>query len=162
MRAFHLPTPKRRKRPHRRAEISRRSALTAWAGLDDRWRQLLFHHRVKWCVGSQQFCFESSPSGRRCRRNPRAQLVPLFHPMLTPMYVGRAMACTHDHAPLSKRTSPMCVSVRCAQHQHRADRQRAPHGPASWVGLYWSFTLGSSSLVLRTRAQPISNIGVTQ
>jgi hypothetical protein len=28
--------------------------------------------------------------------------------MLTPMYVGRAMACTHDHAPLSKRTSPMC------------------------------------------------------
>ena len=25
-----------------------RSALTAWTGLDDRWRQLLFHHRVEW------------------------------------------------------------------------------------------------------------------
>jgi|SRR5687767_4016594 len=57
------------------------------------------------------------PSRLRCCRNPRAQLAPLFRPMLTQMYVGGAMACTHDDAPLSKRISPMFPSAvhKCTQ-----------------------------------------------
>src|SRR6476646_312768 len=60
---------------------------------------------------SLHFCFERSPAGRRCCRNPRAQLGPLFRPMLTQMYVGGVMACTHDHAPPSNRIPPMFPSA---------------------------------------------------
>jgi len=47
-------------------------------------------------------------------RNPRAQLGPLFRPMLTQMYVGGVMACTHgsrsfQHASLGN------VPVTCSQ-----------------------------------------------
>src|SRR4029453_1060262 len=80
-------------------------------GLGHRWRHFLFHRRVEWRIGSLHLCFERSPSGRRCCRNSRAQLLPLFRPMLTQMYVGGVMACTHDHAPLSKDISPMFPSA---------------------------------------------------
>jgi hypothetical protein len=57
-------------------------------------RQLLFRHRVEWRICSLQLGFERSSAGRRCRSNPRAQLVPLLRPVLTPMYVAGVMACT--------------------------------------------------------------------
>src|SRR5688572_12434687 len=74
-------------------------------------------------IGSLHLCFERSPSGSRCCRNPRAQLVPLLRPMLTQMYVGGAMAGTHDYAPLSKRIPPVFASAahKCTlNHPQRA------------------------------------------
>ena len=70
------------------------------AGLDRRWQRILLGRRVECRIGSHHLCFErSAPARRRCR-NSRAQLVTLFRPMLTQMYVGPLMACTHDdHAP---------------------------------------------------------------
>src|SRR4029453_853590 len=53
----------------------------------------------------------ASAAGGRAPPNPRAQFVPLLRPMLTQMYVGGVMACTHAHAPPSKPISPMCPSA---------------------------------------------------
>jgi|tagenome__1003787_1003787.scaffolds.fasta_scaffold20647220_2 hypothetical protein len=40
------------------------------------------------------------------RRDPRPQLVSLLLPLLTPMDVGRVMACAHNGVPQIERINP--------------------------------------------------------
>jgi hypothetical protein len=47
-------------------------------------------------VSALHLRFERGTSDGWSRRNPRAQLVPLLLPLLTPMDVGRVMACAHN------------------------------------------------------------------
>jgi hypothetical protein len=95
-----------RSRPRRNVVPLRR---TEHLRLDHRW-PFLSRQQVERRIRSLYPCLERSPSARRCRRNPRAQLVPFPRPMLAQMDVGGVMACTHDHAPPSERTPPMFAS----------------------------------------------------
>jgi hypothetical protein len=110
------------------------------------WRRFFFHHRVECRISSLHFGFERGPAGRRCCRNPRAQLVALFPPLLTSVYVSPAMACTHEHAPRRNCISPMFPS---AAHKCTRDLPIPSEGRYRYLPLLFtlSATFGEHRMV---------------